>query len=205
MCDIKAEVNGSKTPLGEMLVSDVVYQYIKQATEESKCDYLQSLVRNQVKHTFAAGRRFNNDLEASVATMGIERRCKGELYHGPTTFFITHCWAYKFKHLVALVMRHYDSQPGTQAGRVYQPIFYWLDIFAVFQNFEGDFKDHPDSDFPSVIRSSQAVLFTIMPWRSPMCVERVWCLYEALQAVLQNVDLDLLVEEVQSSQVRLKR
>jgi hypothetical protein len=74
----------------------------------------------------------------------------------------------------------------------------------VFQNFEGDFKDHPDSDFPSVIRSSQAVLFTIMPWRSPMCVERVWCLYEALQAVLENVDLDLLVEEVQSSQSVLK-
>ena len=84
---------------------------------------------------------------------------------------------------------------------IYVPLFYWLDIFAVFQNFEGDFKDHPDSDFPSVIRSSQAVLFTIMPWRAPLCVERVWCLYEALQAVSSLVDLELLVEDVQSSQV----
>lgn len=49
-----------------------------------------------------------------------------------------------------------------------------VDIFAVFQNFKGDFKDHPDSDFPGVIRASQGVLFTIMPWRAPLCVERVW-------------------------------
>ena len=93
------------------------------------------------------------------------------------------------------------SIEGTFSGMIYAPLYYWVDIFAVFQNFEGDFKDHPDSDFPSVIRSSQAVLFTIMPWRAPMCVERVWCLYEALQAVIENVDLDLLVEEVQSNQV----
>ncbi len=46
----------------------------------------------------------------------------------------------------------------------------------------------------------QGVLFTIMPWRAPLCVERVWCLYEALQAVSAHVALDLLVEEMQSGQ-----
>lgn len=32
MCEVKADVNGTRVPLGEMLVSDVVYQYIKQAS-----------------------------------------------------------------------------------------------------------------------------------------------------------------------------
>jgi hypothetical protein len=42
---------------------------------------------------------------------------------------------------VNLVIRHYDSQPGTAGGRAYQPIYYWLDIFAVHQSFTGDFKE----------------------------------------------------------------
>ncbi len=127
----------------------------------------------------------------------------------------SHCWSYKLRDLITLLMRHYDAQPGTAGGRVYQPLYYWrvlqlapwgklrfdrtslcrVDIFAVQQNFKGDFKDHPDSDFPAVIRATQvgrkgsddiyteqiscpphtqAVLFTIMPWRAPLCVERVW-------------------------------
>lgn len=35
------------------------------------------------------------------------------------------------------------------------PVFYWVDIFAVTQHFSGDFKDHPDSDFPGVIRAAK--------------------------------------------------
>ena len=27
-----------------------------------------------------------------------------------------------------------------QGGLMYQPLYYWVDIFAVFQNFQGDFK-----------------------------------------------------------------
>ena len=45
--------------------------------------------------------------------------------NGRTTYFVSHCWAYKFKDLISLVMRHYDAQPGTSGGLVYQPIYYW--------------------------------------------------------------------------------
>ena len=45
--------------------------------------------------------------------------------------FCFHSWAYKLKDLVTLVVRHYDAQPGTAGGRVYQPLYYWVDIFAV--------------------------------------------------------------------------
>ncbi len=43
----------------------------------------------------------------------------------------------------------------TDGGRLYVPVFYWVDIFAVTQHFSGDFKDHPDSDFPGVIRAAK--------------------------------------------------
>jgi hypothetical protein len=28
----------------------------------------------------------------------------------------------------------------------YCPVFYWIDIFAVAQNFTGDFQKHPDGE-----------------------------------------------------------
>lgn len=34
-----------------------------------------------------------------------------------------------------------------------------------------------------MIKASQAVLFTMHPWRSPVAPTRVWCLFEALTAV----------------------
>ncbi|GAX80636.1 hypothetical protein CEUSTIGMA_g8071.t1 [Chlamydomonas eustigma] len=175
--------------------------YIKSATEAAQCDYLQAMHRHAIRNPWSRECKFKQDFEASPATLGIERlNCKDRPVHGPSTYFLSHCWSYKLKDLIGLVMRHYDSQSGTAGGRHYQPLYYWVDIFAVQQNFKGDFKDHPDSDFPAVIRASQAVLFTIMPWRAPLCVERVWCLFEALQAITAHVDLDLLVEDVQSTQ-----
>jgi hypothetical protein len=44
----------------------------------------------------------------------------------------------------------------TDGGRLYVPVFYWVDIFAVTQHFQGDIKDHPDCDFPGVIREAKA-------------------------------------------------
>jgi len=195
-----ADYQGKKVPLGELLVSDVVQHYIKSATATANCDYVQALARKFVRNAWSREGKFREDMAASATTLNIERVCKDQPLYGPTTYFVSHCWSYKLKDLINLVMRHYDSQPGTAGGSTYQPLYYWLDIFAVQQNFKGDFKDHPDSDFPGVIRNAQAVLFTIMPWRAPLCVERVWCLFEALQAVSAHVELELLVEEIQSNQ-----
>uniref|UniRef100_A0A7R9VAK8 Uncharacterized protein n=1 Tax=Chlamydomonas euryale TaxID=1486919 RepID=A0A7R9VAK8_9CHLO len=195
------EVPGKgRVTLGDLTTGDAVMGYIKAATAEYGCDYMQALHRSCVRNAFSRGGRFRKDMEAGPATMGMGRLCKDQPISGPTTYFVSHCWAYKFRDLVTLVMRHYDSQPGTRGGHEYQPLYYWVDIFAVNQNFSGDFKDHPDSDFPGVIRGSEGVLFTIMPWRAPLNVERVWCVYEALQAVSAHVPLDLLVEDVQSGQ-----
>ncbi|GFR49790.1 hypothetical protein Agub_g11728 [Astrephomene gubernaculifera] len=86
----------------------------------------------------------------------------GPLACGPVTYFVSYTWSYTLDHLLTMVEEHYRSLPGTMVHRTgltptecYQPVFYWVDIFAVTQHFKGDFKDHPDSDFPGVIRASQ--------------------------------------------------
>ena len=50
-----------------------------------------------------------------------------------------------------------------------------IDIFAVNQNFTGDFTKHPDGNFPSVIRNSEGVVFTMFPWNAPIAPKRIWC------------------------------
>ncbi|KAG2497088.1 hypothetical protein HYH03_005082 [Edaphochlamys debaryana] len=113
---------------------------------------------------------------------------------GPVSYFSSHSWTYKFCDLVALLDQHYSSIPQTQGGKEFVPIYYWVDILAVTQHFTGDFKDHPDSDFPGVIRASRSVLFTMHPWRSPVAPTRVWCLFEALTAVQCGVGLDVVLD-----------
>ncbi|KXZ53444.1 hypothetical protein GPECTOR_7g1343 [Gonium pectorale] len=126
---------------------------------------------------------------------------------GPTTYFVSHAWSYNFSDLISLVERHYAELPGTDKGKTFTPVYYWVDILAVTQHFKGQFTDHPDSDFPGtgmgtgtgtstgVIRASKAVLFTMYPWRSPIAPTRVWCLFEALTAVQsEGVDLEVLLD-----------
>eukprot|EP00200_Dunaliella_tertiolecta_P008796 CAMPEP_0202382686 /NCGR_PEP_ID=MMETSP1127-20130417/44541_1 /ASSEMBLY_ACC=CAM_ASM_000462 /TAXON_ID=3047 /ORGANISM="Dunaliella tertiolecta, Strain CCMP1320" /LENGTH=832 /DNA_ID=CAMNT_0048981937 /DNA_START=143 /DNA_END=2641 /DNA_ORIENTATION=- len=201
MCGQTVEVPGKgKTVLGDLTTAEMVQLYIKPMTEKPKLDYVQATARSYCRHPWNRESIFREDIPECPRSLNMTRECKGRLMWGPCTFFVSHCWAYKFKDLVNLVIRHYDAQPGTNLGRSYMPIYYWTDVFAVGQHFYGDFKDHPDSDFAGVIRASQAVLLTILPWRSPLVVERVWCLFEALQAVSAHVNLELLVEQIESMQ-----
>jgi hypothetical protein len=58
----------------------------------------------------------------------------------------------------------------------------------------GDFKLHPDGNFPAVIRKSQSVVFTIHPWTAPVAPTRIWCLFEALNAVELGVELEFQLD-----------
>ncbi|KAG2424661.1 hypothetical protein HXX76_014385 [Chlamydomonas incerta] len=113
---------------------------------------------------------------------------------GHVTHFASHSWTYKFGELVGLLEGHYAGLAETKGGRLFVPVYYWVDILAVTQHFSGDFKDHPDSDFPGVIKDSASVLFTMHPWRSPVAPTRVWCLFEALTALQSGVSLDVVLD-----------
>ena len=89
---------------------------------------MQALLRNQTSTPqpwWGPGGMCKRDLPANFPnSLGIPRASKDQLLYGPTTFFVSHCWAYKLRELTHLVMKHYDNMPGTQGGRVWVPYFY---------------------------------------------------------------------------------
>ncbi|KXZ51890.1 hypothetical protein GPECTOR_11g324 [Gonium pectorale] len=151
----------------------VVKDYVQPATAKSKTNFMDCLVGGQL-----------DKYEPEWCPSGKLSKLPGSpRVVGPTSYFMSHAWSYTFSGLVSLVERHYEGLADTERGKKFVPVYYWVDNLAVTQHFAGDFKDHPDSDFPGVIRASKAVLFTMYPWRSPIAPTRVWCLFEALTAV----------------------
>ncbi|KAG2430210.1 hypothetical protein HXX76_010309 [Chlamydomonas incerta] len=124
---------------------------------------------------------------------------------GQARYFISHAWNCRFSALVELLAQHYAAVPATRGGQRVLPIYYWIDIFAVSQHFTGDFHDHPDSDFPAVIRTCKSVLFTMHPWRAPVAPTRVWCLFEVLTAIQSpGVQVEVLLDVKDTRDTRVK-
>ncbi|KAG2450373.1 hypothetical protein HYH02_004877 [Chlamydomonas schloesseri] len=198
--------------LGDVATWMVVKEFVRPATAHTKSDFVQALVNGQLPPSYSlpwcgpGGR-----MDAAAAVGGDEGAGGGgrlaaptaQAMFGATTFFASHAWSYKFSELVELLEGHYNALPDSQGGAAYVPVFYWVDILAVTQHFSGDFKDHPDSNFPGVIKASRAVLFTMHPWRSPVAPTRVWCLFEALTAVeSKGVGLEVLLDTRDSADTR---
>ncbi|KXZ41995.1 hypothetical protein GPECTOR_227g502 [Gonium pectorale] len=156
--------------LGDLKTLQVVKEYVQPATSKFKTNFIDCLVGGQLG-------KYEPDGGTLSQLPGTPRAV------GPTSYFVSHAWSYTFSGLVSLVERHYEGLADTERGKKFVPVYYWVDILAVTQHFAGDFKDHPDSDFPGVIRASKAVLFTMYPWRSPIAPTRVWCLFEAFTAL----------------------
>ncbi|KAG2427091.1 hypothetical protein HXX76_012602 [Chlamydomonas incerta] len=178
---------GASGPLGELATHQVVSTYVRPATASSKLNFVDCLRKGELAASLSP---------AAWCPGGVMTHAGAAVpAFGPTTYFLSHAWSYKFSELVALAEAHYAAQPDTDGGKAFAPIFYWVDILAVSQHFTGDFKEHPDSDFPGVIRASRAVLFTMHPWRCPVAPTRVWCLFEALTAVQSpGVGLEVLMD-----------
>lgn len=186
--------------LGDRSTADVVANFVKPETAPYKTDYLTCLLTGKARlDGVDSGGTFTYDMYERDGTAEYWRKAIGERIYGPATYFVSHCWGTKLGELVNMILQHYDELPDTEGGRLYVPVYYWLDIFAVTQHFTGDFKDHPDSDFPEVIRSAPGgVLFTMAPWRNPMSVKRVWCLFEALTALSLGREINLLTDPFDS-------
>ncbi|KAG2429044.1 hypothetical protein HXX76_011286 [Chlamydomonas incerta] len=192
--------------LGDIATWMVVKEFVRPATAHTKSDFVQCLMTEQLPPNYAlpwCGPGGKMAVAAAASAGGDSGDAAPQAMFGPTTYFASHAWGYKFSELVDLLEAHYAALPDSQGGAVYVPVFYWVDILAVTQHFSGDFKDHPDSNFPGVIRASRAVLFTMHPWRSPVAPTRVWCLFEALMAVeSKGVGLEVLLDTRDSADTR---
>ncbi|GFR51006.1 hypothetical protein Agub_g13332 [Astrephomene gubernaculifera] len=183
--------------LGELTTAQVVQLFVRPATQQHKSSLAECILEGHIPSKFAL----------SWCSSGTIRDGDGmqQQAFGPTRYFVSHAWSYKFEALVSMLENHYAQLPGTKGGAKFLPVYYWVDILAVRQHFSGDFKDHPDSDFPGVIRCSRAVLFTMHPWRSPIAPTRVWCLFEALTAIqAPGVGFEVVVDVKDSKDTRVQ-
>ncbi|KAG2487415.1 hypothetical protein HYH03_013983 [Edaphochlamys debaryana] len=186
--------------LGDRSVAEVVANFVKPESAPFKAHYLAGLVTGQCRVEGVEGEAFTADVHEKDGNNEFWRRATGERIYGHVDYFVSHCWQYKLGDLVAMILQHYDELPETDGGRLYVPVFYWVDIFAVTQHFVGDIKDHPDCDFPSVIKAARGgVLFSMAPWRNPLSVKRVWCLFEALTALSISREINLLTDPFDST------
>jgi len=96
-------------------------------------------------------------------------------------YFVSHCWADAFCSLLEQLVIFTEREERTVKG----PFHFWVDIFAINQHDVAAATELPM--IPRVIQNSQAVLFTLNPWFEPKTLQRVWCLWELLQAVKSDV------------------
>eukprot|EP00198_Chlamydomonas_reinhardtii_P006197 XP_001695533.1 predicted protein [Chlamydomonas reinhardtii] len=191
---------GQQVLLGDRSVAEVVANFVKPESTPFKRDYLTGIITGGARLDGVEGDTFAADLHERDGNTEYWRRATGEKIYGHVDYFVSHCWQYKLGDLVSMILQHYDELPETDGGRLYVPVFYWVDIFAVTQHFVGDIKDHPDCDFPGVIRQAKGgVLFSMAPWRNPLSVKRVWCLFEALTALSISREINLLTDPFDST------
>ncbi|GLC41243.1 hypothetical protein PLESTF_000792700 [Pleodorina starrii] len=186
--------------LGDRSVAEVMSNFVKPESLSMKTNYLSALLAGACRLEGVEGECFSADLHERDGNHEYWRRAQGEKVYGPVTYFVSHCWQYKLGELVGMILQHYDELPETDGGRLYVPVYYWVDIFAVTQHFTGDFTEHPDADFKGVIESAKGgVLFSMAPWRNPLSVKRVWCLFEALTALSLSREINLLTDPFDST------
>ncbi|KAG1656328.1 hypothetical protein FOA52_006660 [Chlamydomonas sp. UWO 241] len=213
---VEVEVDGRKVKLGDLKTYEVVQFFIKPATAHTQRslvetvaemvvsrdedDGLTPLVREAADARMSTSGLVTKEIDTHADKMLNDMLSRyrtwvggSKPFHGHVTYFLSHAWSFKFGDLCNMAKQHYEMVTGTQYK--YEEVYYWVDIFSVAQNFNGDFQKHPDGKFPIVIRESQGVVFTIYPWNAPIAPSRIWCLFEAVTAVEEGINLELLIEQ----------
>ncbi|KAG2447759.1 hypothetical protein HYH02_007217 [Chlamydomonas schloesseri] len=191
-------VPGSNQIFGDLSTTEVVQTYVVPATAAVKCSLAEALNDSRVapKYDIPWVSPGGTILDGDGAVQKVL---------GPAKYFVSHAWNCRFSALVELLQQHYAAIPASRGGQRVLPIYYWIDIFAVSQHFTGDFHEHPDSDFPGVIRNCKSVLFIMHPWRAPVAPSRVWCLFEVLTAIQSpGVEVEMLLDVKDTRDTRVK-
>ncbi|KAG2495848.1 hypothetical protein HYH03_006087 [Edaphochlamys debaryana] len=103
---------------------------------------------------------------------------------GTSSFFISHRWGCNFRaELVGMVLQHFTGLEAAAAraaaaagGSQPEPIYVWLDIFAVNQHPNTTQADDL-ANLQNVIKHSSATVMLMDP--AGAVLTRIWCLYEA--------------------------
>jgi tetratricopeptide (TPR) repeat protein len=114
---------------------------------------------------------------------------------------LSYTWGYMVHDIVSCLEHHCTNKKlDTDTTRV------WICCFCVnqfrvkeaqrrgesvsFEEFSGLFRDR--------VRVIGCVLAMVTPWRSPVYLTRVWCLYEAWTAITEDIELEFVFPEAEA-------
>jgi hypothetical protein len=108
--------------------------------------------------------------------------------------FLSHAWQYPFLDVVEAVERRF--QLGSTDPK--DPVL-WFDVFSVSQHKLGerDF-DWWNSTFLNAVGSMDEVVMVMQPWRAPISLTRVWCIFETYAAEATRSRFSIAMTEVEA-------
>jgi len=124
---------------------------------------------------------------------------------GKAQCFVSHCWAGSFLQLVEQCGAFWHQMKDDR-----ETVYFWIDIFAVNQH-----KVNASTELPAmhmVIKQAEFLVLSWSPWDAPMTLNRVWCLWELLQAlqyethirpVMADSEKDAVVETVRNGREKI--
>lgn len=93
------------------------------------------------------------------------------------TVFVSHAWRYRFQDLVAALETFFDENPTYKE----ETTFFWVDLFL---NNQHTAPSLPFEWWSSVFREAISEIghtcLVLNPWKSPIPLTRVWCLWVSL-------------------------
>jgi len=100
---------------------------------------------------------------------------------GRCTAFVSYAWGRPFEELVESV-RAWELEFG---GR--QKNYYFVDLFSINQHKSANAEDL--SSLHKLVSCCQTFLLIATPYEAPMCLTRLWCIYEIVHAIEQKTDI----------------
>jgi hypothetical protein len=97
----------------------------------------------------------------------------------PATLFVSHAQSCSFVKLLSALrdLAARDAAAALAGGRAPEPVYCWLDIFSIRQHEVALDVKH----IGAIERWIGRVAMVLDPWDKPLCLTRVWCLYEVAQ------------------------
>jgi len=136
------------------------------------------------------------------------RKCSyaTHLYQDPNTrnlvgkcnTFLSHPWSADFQITVAAIVEYEKTLPKGSP-----PKFYFVDYFAVNQHSPGsDLKQLED-----LVGLSDTLVLMARPWKNPVALTRLWCIFEIAHAVLKSTKIEIILcpTEIKSFQQSLRK
>uniref|UniRef100_A0A7S0QJD3 TIR domain-containing protein n=1 Tax=Cryptomonas curvata TaxID=233186 RepID=A0A7S0QJD3_9CRYP len=117
----------------------------------------------------------------------------GAIYVATAKVFLSHAWKCRFLDVVDAVERRFLS------SAVPDPVV-WFDVFSVSQH-RSDERDFTwwNSTFLNAVGSMGEVVVVLQPWRAPVPLTRVWCIFEAYAAEATRSHFSIAVTEAEAS------